>query len=76
MSSEVEKLDTAGQVCPMPVVLTKKKLECLKSGQILEVTGDCSPSLENIEKWAKNNGHEVLEASKSGMEFKIKIRKH
>ena len=75
MSNEEEKLDTSGQVCPMPVVLTKRKLDSLKIGQILEVTGDCSPSLENIEKWAKNHGHEVLEASKSDGGFKIRIKK-
>ncbi len=76
MSSEVEKLDTTGQVCPMPAVLTKRKLDSLKPGQILEVSGDCGPSLENIEKWAKNNGHEVLEASRAGWNFRIRIRKH
>lgn len=76
MSSEVEKLDTKGQVCPMPAVFTKRKIESLKVGQVLEVTGDCAPALENIEKWAKNNGHEVLETSKSGDFFSVKIRKH
>jgi TusA-related sulfurtransferase len=76
MNNETEKLDTKGQVCPMPAVLTKCKLESLKVGRVLEVTGDCAPSLENIEKWARNHGHEVLETSKSGDFFSIKIRKH
>ncbi len=75
MSNDAELLDTNGQVCPMPAVLTKRRIEKLNVGQILEVIGDCGPSLENIEKWAKNNGHEVLEASRSGMNFRIKIRK-
>ncbi len=75
MSNEMEKLDTKGQACPMPAVLTKRKIDRLKIGQILEVTGDCSPSLENIEKWALNHGHEVLEIQKSGEFFSIKIRK-
>lgn len=76
MSDEMQKLDTKGQVCPMPAVLTKRKIESLKVGQVLEVTGDCAPALENIEKWARNHGHEVLETSKSGDFFSIKIRKH
>lgn len=59
----------------MPAVLTKRKIESLKDGQILEVTGDCAPSLENIEKWAKNHGHEVLETQKSGDWFSIRIKK-
>ena len=76
MSNESEKLDTKGQACPMPAVLTKRKMENLKVGQILEVTGDCAPSMENIEKWAKNHGHEVLDTFKSGDFFRIKIKKH
>ncbi len=76
MNNEIETLDTKGQVCPMPAVLTKRKIESLQVGQILEVTGDCAPSLENIEKWARNNGHEVLETSKSGDFFSIRIKKH
>ncbi len=75
MSSNVEKLDTSGQVCPMPAALTKRKIDAMLPGQVLEVTGDCAPSLETIEKWAKNHGHEVLEASKSGDWFKITIKK-
>jgi len=75
MSSTAEKLDTKGQVCPMPAVLTKRKIESLKVGQILEVTGDFAPSLENIEKWARNHGHDVLETSKAGDFFSIKMRK-
>jgi TusA-related sulfurtransferase len=60
----------------MPVALTKRKLDGLQSGQILEVTGDCGPGFENIQRWVTNHGHEVLEASKTPTEFKIKIKKH
>ena len=59
----------------MPVVLTKRKLESMASGQLLEVTGEGSLEFENIQRWVKNNGHEVVEASKSDMEFRIKIKK-
>ncbi len=76
MSNETEKLDTKGEVCPMPAVLTKRRIESLRVGEVLEVTGDCAPALENIEKWARNHGHEVLEISKSGDYFSIKIKKH
>ncbi len=60
----------------MPVVLTKRKLESMASGQLLEVTGEGGLEFENIQRWVKNNGHEVVEASKSDAEFKIKIKKH
>jgi tRNA 2-thiouridine synthesizing protein A len=72
---ENEKLDVKGQACPMPVALTKRKLEGMKSGQILEVTGDCGPGFESIQKWVKNAGYDLLEASKSETEFIVKIKK-
>ncbi len=59
----------------MPVALTKRKLESIKPGQILEVLGDCGPAFENIQKWVKNQGYEVVEASQSKVDFIIKIRK-
>jgi tRNA 2-thiouridine synthesizing protein A len=75
MSLETEKLDVKGKVCPMPIALAKRKLEGLKSGQILEVTGDCGPGFDNLQNWVKKHGHEIVEASKAETEFIIKIKK-
>lgn len=62
-------------MCPIPVAFTKRKLESMTTGQLLEVVGEGELEFENIQRWTKNNGHEVLSASKSGCEFKITIRK-
>ena len=70
-----ETLDVKGKMCPMPVVLTKRKLENMSFGQLLEVSGEGSLEFENIQRWVKNNGHEVVESSKSDAEFKIIIKK-
>ena len=72
---DIEKLDVKGKMCPMPVVLTKRKLASMTSGQLLEVTGEGSLEFDNIQRWVKNNGHEVVEAAKSDAEFTIKIKK-
>jgi tRNA 2-thiouridine synthesizing protein A len=70
-----ETLDVKGKMCPMPVVLTKRKLESMALGQLLEVSGEGSLEFENIQRWVTNNGHEVVESSKSDAEFKIIIKK-
>jgi tRNA 2-thiouridine synthesizing protein A len=72
---EKQKLDVKGKVCPMPIMLIKRKLESVEAGQVLEVIGDCGPAFDNVQRWAKNAGHEILEATKTGDEFNIKIRK-
>ena len=72
---DFEKLDVKGKMCPMPVAFTKRKLESMASGQLLEVVGEGELEFDNIQRWVKNNGHEVVEASKSGVEFRVLIRK-
>ena len=66
---DFEKLDVKGKMCPMPVAFTKRKLESMASGQLLEVVGEGELEFDNIQRWVKNNGHEVVEASKSENEF-------
>jgi len=62
-------------MCPMPVAFTKRKLESMVSGQFLEVVGEGELEFDNVQRWVKNNGHEVVESSKSGAEFKVLIKK-
>ena len=62
-------------MCPMPVAFTKRKLEGMASGKLLEVVGEGELEFDNVQRWVKNNGHEVVEASKSGGEFSVLIRK-
>jgi tRNA 2-thiouridine synthesizing protein A len=73
---DIEKLDVKGKMCPMPVAFTKRKLESMASGQLLEVVGEGELEFDNVQRWVRNNGHEVVEASKSGAEFRLLIRKH
>jgi tRNA 2-thiouridine synthesizing protein A len=71
----VEKIDVKGKMCPMPVAFTKRKLESMMSGQLLEVTGEGESESENIQRWVKNNGHEVVQVLRVDGEFKLLIRK-
>jgi len=73
---DLETLDVKGKMCPLPVALTKRKLQTMATGQMLTVIGEGELEFDNVQRWAKNNGHEVLEASKSSAEFVVLIRKH
>jgi tRNA 2-thiouridine synthesizing protein A len=72
----VEKLNVKGKMCPMPVALTKRKLATMQTGQLLEVEGEGELEFDNVQRWVRNNGHEVVSALKSDWEFKVTIRKH
>ena len=73
---KIEKLDVRKKMCPMPVLLTKRKLEKVDAGKILEVIGDYRPAMENIQRWARNAGHEIIDLTEHQSGFRIKIKKH
>jgi tRNA 2-thiouridine synthesizing protein A len=72
----IEKLDVKGKMCPMPVAFTKRKLDSMASGQLLEVIGEGELEFDNVQRWVKNKGHQVVETSKSERDFRILIKKH
>ena len=55
--SPAQTLDTLGRVCPYPLLLTKKALEKLASGQVLKVLCDAPASAEDsIPRFAEKGG--------------------
>ena len=68
-------LDVCGEVCPMPVLRTKRALEEMPAGETLEVIVDYPPSKENVRRLALSEGNEVLEVKEEGNLIKILIRK-
>jgi tRNA 2-thiouridine synthesizing protein A len=68
-------LDCSDLVCPLPVAQTKKMLNSMDCGEILEVKGDFSEAGENIKIFVESQGHEVLEFKSEGEDYLIKIKK-
>ncbi len=69
-----ENLDVRGKTCPMPVLLTRKKIREIGSGKILEIIGDFQPAKENIQKFLQKEGHQVLEIKDLSNEYKILVK--
>jgi len=69
-------LDCVGLYCPMPIAQTKQEIDNLESGQILRVEADDPAAEEDIKRWAKRVGHEVMKFEKEGtiLTFYIKNR--
>lgn len=68
-------LDTKGMNCPMPVLKTKKAIDGLQSGQILELISTDAGSKSDIPALLKRLGHELVEVKESGGVFEFYIRK-
>jgi len=59
-------LDAKGLACPMPIVKTKKKMNDLESGQVLEIHATDKGSTADLQAWAKSSGHEYLGTEAEG----------
>ena len=69
------KLDCSGLVCPMPVAKTKRQLLEMKSGEILEVSGDYAEAGENIKRYLDKREDKVLEFKSEGENYYMIIEK-
>jgi tRNA 2-thiouridine synthesizing protein A len=69
-----ETLDCRKLVCPMPVLKTKKAMEKLAPGQILEVLATDKAAPRDISAWAKKKGVEVLKIEENE-EIRIFLKK-
>ncbi len=67
------KVNAIGEVCPKPVIMTKKALKEIESG-IVEVSVDNETSKENVQKMAKEMGHKFETKEENGV-FIITITK-
>lgn len=54
------KLDTLGYFCPMPIIMTSKKIKSLQIGQVLEVASDDEGIKKDMPAWCETTGHEML----------------
>ncbi|RPI37688.1 MAG: sulfurtransferase TusA family protein [Nitrospiraceae bacterium] len=68
-------LDTKGMICPLPVIKTKKAIDTLQSGQVLEVTATDPRSKSDIPAFLKRLGHELLKANEERGAVTFYIRK-
>jgi len=71
----VYALDCTGYVCPHPQIYTKKMLEKIKEGDVLEVTFDNPSSSESIDAMVETLGYEIFEKVTDGGRYLYKIKK-
>jgi tRNA 2-thiouridine synthesizing protein A len=69
------ELDCVGLFCPMPIAKTKEEIENIELGQVLKVEADDPAAEEDITRWAKRAGHEVLSLERSGNIITFWIRR-
>lgn len=69
------QLNAKGLACPMPIVKTKKAIQGLEDGQVLEVIATDKGSKADLAAWAKTVGHQYIGTIEEGEVLYHYIRK-
>ena len=69
------QLDAKGLACPMPIVKTKKAIQGLEDGQVLEVIATDKGSKADLAAWSKTVGHQYIGTTEEGDVLHHYIRK-
>lgn len=76
MTVKVDKvLDAKGLACPMPIIRTKKTIEELEPGQVMEIQATDKGSTADLQAWAKSTGHTYIGTTEEEGVLKHYLRK-
>ncbi|MFX1330351.1 MAG: sulfurtransferase TusA family protein [Promethearchaeota archaeon] len=56
----VETLDCIGLFCPQPLFQTREAIDSIAAGEVLELLADDPAAEEDIKRFCKRTGHELL----------------
>ena len=68
-------LDAKGLSCPMPLLRTKKEIDKINSGEILEILGTDPGSRNDLPGWCSRAGHEYMGEKEDTGFFHFYIKK-
>lgn len=70
-----ESLDCIGLLCPEPLFQTREAIDALEAGEVLEVLADDPAAEEDLTRFAKRAGHEVVSVEDRGDHKRFLLRK-
>lgn len=68
-------LDVRGLYCPSPVLRAKEEMDRLQPGQLIRIIASDPATQEDIPRWAKRAGHEVVSLIRDDQDITFVIRK-
>lgn len=71
----VQTLDCIGLYCPEPLFQTREAIDSVDVGEVLEVFADDPAAEEDLTRFAKRAGHEVVSLENDGDQLRILIRR-
>lgn len=70
-----QTLDCIGLYCPEPLLQTRTHIDQIDVGQVLEVVTDDPAAEEDLKRFAKRAGHEVVSFEKGDDHMRFLLRR-
>ena len=70
-----QTLDASGLNCPLPILKTKKALNKMDAGQVLEVISTDAGSIKDIEAFCNQTGNKLVSTIEDGGKYVFTIEK-
>ena len=74
-SKPKKTLDCIGLFCPQPLLQSREQIDSIEVGDILEVLSDDPAAEEDLKRFAKRTGHEIVKFEKERDILRFLIRK-
>jgi tRNA 2-thiouridine synthesizing protein A len=68
-------LDAKGMNCPLPILKTKKALQSLDTGKVLEVLSTDPGSVADFKAFCRQTGNELVESTQDGSVYRFLIKR-
>ena len=75
MSTHTQTLDARNLNCPLPILRTKKALNTMETGELLEIVATDPGSVKDLSSFCEQTGNELVSSEAGDNEFKFLIRK-
>ncbi len=75
VSKPKQTLDCMGLYCPIPLFQTRAEIDKLEVGEVLEVLSDDPAAEEDLKRFARRTGHEIIRLERKDDYLRLLIKK-
>ena len=75
MTTATQTLDARGLNCPLPILRTRKAINQINSGEILEVTSTDPGSVKDMVSFCEQTGNRLVSSNEADSSFVFLIEK-
>ena len=75
MTKSAKTLDVRGLLCPIPVAKSKRAIQQIGPGEVLEILSTDPAAKQDIPAWVRRDGHELLESKEDPQLFVFYVKR-